>query len=233
MNKDRIFPEHIVYFTSLRDLDFTFPKPEYIPNEKQIAYLTQRLGISKFPVLSLNQVHGADVFVAEDLLEQGTMLVDGDAIICQQSKIPIMVRTADCQPIFVYDAGTDAIGMVHAGWRSTNQNILINTLELMSKKYGTEFQDVSVVLGPSLRKCCYEVGEEFLEYFPKEVEISNGKRMFDLAQANVRQALDRGVGKDRIFDIGECTGCLADKYFSYRREKDAAGRMISVIMKKL
>ncbi|MBF0479497.1 MAG: peptidoglycan editing factor PgeF [Candidatus Omnitrophica bacterium] len=232
MNKKVFFPEHVVQFTSTRDVDFTFPLPSHILSLTQLVYLKSRLGLEHFPLLSLKQVHGADVFKAEDLIDQGVSLVEGDALICQQAGIPIMVRTADCQPVFIYDQGTDTIGIVHAGWKSTQLNILVKTLELMHAAYGTKLDQVTLVMGPSLRKCCYEVGPEFSEYFPLDVAVINNLRKFDITAANVRQAVNAGVHPERIFDSGECTGCQANKFFSYRREKAAAGRMISVIMKK-
>jgi copper oxidase (laccase) domain-containing protein len=41
--------------------------------------------------------------------------------------------------------------------------------------------------------------------------------------------VDSGVHPDRIFDIGECTVCRAEDFFSYRREPENPGRMISSI----
>ena len=49
----------------------------------------------------------------------------------------------------------------------------------------------------------------------------------DLAEAVRRQLLAAGVS--RIYNSGLCTACDLKHFYSYRREKEAAGRMLAVI----
>jgi purine-nucleoside/S-methyl-5'-thioadenosine phosphorylase / adenosine deaminase len=51
----------------------------------------------------------------------------------------------------------------------------------------------------------------------------------DLAEAVRRQLLAAGVSNAHIHNSGLCTACNLDRFYSYRREKDAAGRMLAVI----
>jgi len=53
----------------------------------------------------------------------------------------------------------------------------------------------------------------------------------DLALVNKNQLLSVGVKADNIFDCGICTSCDS-RFFSYRREEEKAGRMISLVMLK-
>jgi polyphenol oxidase len=56
------------------------------------------------------------------------------------------------------------------------------------------------------------------------------KKMFlDLAEANRRQLIDAGVPAKNISDIGLCTFCRKDLFFSHRAEKGLTGRMMAVV----
>ncbi|HKW16436.1 MAG TPA: peptidoglycan editing factor PgeF [Terriglobales bacterium] len=56
------------------------------------------------------------------------------------------------------------------------------------------------------------------------------KKIFlDLAEANRRQLIDAGVAANNIFDLGFCTSCRTDLFFSHRAEKGKTGRMMAVV----
>jgi len=56
------------------------------------------------------------------------------------------------------------------------------------------------------------------------------KKIFlDLAEANRRQLLDAGVPSKNISDLGLCTSCHLDMFFSHRAEKGKTGRMMAVV----
>jgi len=55
------------------------------------------------------------------------------------------------------------------------------------------------------------------------------KQIFlDLAEANRRQLLDAGVPARNISDLGMCTSCKPELFFSHRAEKGKTGRMMAV-----
>ena len=56
------------------------------------------------------------------------------------------------------------------------------------------------------------------------------KKIFlDLAEANRRQLVDAGVHKKNISDLGLCTACRTDLFFSHRAEKGVTGRMMAAV----
>lgn len=56
------------------------------------------------------------------------------------------------------------------------------------------------------------------------------KRIFlDLAEANRRQLLDAGIPARNISDLGMCTSCKPELFFSHRAEKGRTGRMMAVV----
>lgn len=63
---------------------------------------------------------------------------------------------------------------------------------------------------------------------PGHSELGPGLHL-DLAEANRRQLLAAGLGKEAIFLTGQCTGCHTDRFFSHRIEQGFTGRMMSVV----
>jgi polyphenol oxidase len=55
------------------------------------------------------------------------------------------------------------------------------------------------------------------------------KLFLDLAEANRRQLLDAGVLPKNISDLGVCTSCRHDLFFSHRTEKGKTGRMMAAV----
>ena len=53
----------------------------------------------------------------------------------------------------------------------------------------------------------------------------------NLIKANLLQLLDAGLTRAQIFDCRVCTFC-DQSFFSFRREKERAGRMLSFMMLK-
>jgi YfiH family protein len=151
-------------------------------------------------------------------------------LITDQAGVPLAVFTADCLSAFLYDTRRHACGMVHAGWRSTRERIVHRAIERMREVFGSEPADLTVGFGPCMRSCCLEVGEEFRGYFDEGLIARDGRLFLDLAAVNARQLIDAGVKKTAISDSGLCTSCRNDEFFSFRREGEPCGRMMSVIM---
>jgi len=181
------------------------------------------------PDITLRQIHSDLVFNADGLTDRQS---EGDALITNKLNLSIGVRTADCVPILLLDSGQRAIAAVHAGWRGTAQEIVRATLRKMHADFGTEPADVYAAIGPCIRECCYEVGgevaERFSGTFPEWAPVA-GKRHIDLAEANRRQMLSAGVSASRIFDMKICTSCQIESSYSFRREPQNPGRLLSAI----
>ena len=220
----------LVAFTSDATIDFTLNEASPLLTETQKAYLSVQAGATIYSLAWVKQTHGCEIVIADERFSSGA-LQEADALVTDKPNVAIAVRTADCLPIFIYDPVHKAIGIVHAGWKGTQQEIFKQTYLTMQAKYKTDFEDILVVFGPALRSCCYEVGREFLGHFPGAVFARDGKLYMDLLKANREQLYSLGVEREQLFDCRVCTSC--DKgYFSYRRDGDKAGRMVSVMMLK-
>jgi YfiH family protein len=57
------------------------------------------------------------------------------------------------------------VAAVHAGWRGALGRVIEKAVGDMRRALGSDPQKLVAVLGPSIRACCYEVGEEVVEAF--------------------------------------------------------------------
>ena len=206
--------------------DFKMSPEETDLNDTQRDYLKSNLSIED--VVNIRQVHGNHVVYAQN---QAHAIEEADALVTDQVNVAIAVRTADCVPVFLYDDAHNAIGIVHAGWQSTQKKIVQATLDEMNARFGSNPQDVKAYIGPCIRKDSFEVGAEFKEYFPNEYEEINGQGYVDVAQANINQLTQNGVSENNIVDCGEDT-YTDTNWFSFRRDGDNAGRMLHIMMLK-
>jgi YfiH family protein len=183
-------------------------------------------------VVTCAQVHGARVLtVAGD--PPVLSGAEGDAIVTDRPGVAVGVRTADCLPILLIADGGRAVAAVHAGWRGTVAGVAPAAVHTLAARYGVAPESLTALLGPAIRPCCYEVGEEVTNAvrgrFPDWADQvlspgPKGREHLDLAGLNRLQLLDAGVADVR--DTGHCT-CCEPAFDSHRRDGAAAGRMVS------
>lgn len=196
------------------------------------------LGVDYRNLVCAKQIHSSNVAYV-DRKDKGrgassydTAIEDTDALITNERNLPLAIFTADCLSVFLYDPKNPAIGLVHAGYKSSRENIVAKTVKAMEDRLNSRSGDLCAGFGPAIRVCCYAVEEELRESFPQHLTERGGEFYLDLAQVNKSELLDAGVKEGNIFDSGICTFCQNERFFSFRKEGSAAGRMISVMMLK-
>jgi len=195
-----------------------------------------KFGIRHQDLVCAKQVHGSSIKIAieEDkgkgALSYDNAVEDTDAFITNKRNLPLAIFTADCLPIFLYDPKTSSIGLIHAGWRSSKEHIIDKAIRLMGQQFNAKAKDLYLGFGAAIRGCCYDVGEEFIDYFSGDLIKRDNRYYLDLAKINRKQVLDAGVREGNIFDSNICTSCKSESFFSYRQEGRSCGRMMSVIM---
>lgn len=196
-----------------------------IKNRKNLAL---KLGYNYEDLVYMNQIHSANIIVVD---ENSPKLVDNcDSIITRSKNLPLMVMVADCIPILMFDDKQGIIAAIHAGRNSTFLEISKKTAEIFIEKFSSNPEDIRVILGASIQKCCYEVSEDL----SKIVENSFGKEFvennyIDLQGINKKQLNDLGIKNIEISNI--CTKCGDKSYFSYRKDKKT-GRFAGIIILK-
>jgi len=201
--------------------------------ERNRALFHEAFGVPAGRLVTVSQVHGKEILAIEGPLPEKP--VEADAIVTNETGVAIGMLTADCQPILLFDPVNRAIGAVHAGWKGTALGIVVETGELMWKKYGTNPEDLIVSLGPCIGPCCYKVGWNVLEeYMSRHREADcfsqkDGLRM-DINNANSIQLALIGVKNENISNDSRCTSCNSDLFFSHRKDNGRTGRQLSFIM---
>ena len=214
---------------------------------ENLSRFAEAVGFDKKSVISLPQIHSSNVLeVGESDRGRGYFKPpegEGDGYVTDSRLVTLGVKSADCVPILLEaeDEKGDIIAVcaLHAGWRGTVGGIAREGVNALVKK-GADVGRIRAAIGPSIGKCCFEVGEEFpdnvaaslgAEYAERFVE-RRGKRLFaDIKGMNYSLFVSCGVPSSNIDLCGECSFCLEEKYYSHRRMKGVRGTMLSVINK--
>jgi YfiH family protein len=196
------------------------------PLLEQIAGLrhgfgTRVSGLTQDEMASLKQIHSGIVLRAD---RQAGCVGEADALITAEPGVVVSIRTADCLPILIADKRTGAVAAVHAGWRGTAAGIVGAAVARLRVEFGSKPEDLLAAIGPGIGVCCYEVGEEVARQLGE-----SHAGCVDLAQHNRRQLEQAGLAPNCIDALSLCTFCEAERFWSFRREGERAGRMISYI----
>ncbi|HEY3823628.1 MAG TPA: peptidoglycan editing factor PgeF [Bryobacteraceae bacterium] len=201
-------------------------------NLRDLEWLDHGFGLRESVVpagiTTVKQIHSRIVIDAAEVKDG--LKPEGDALISNQPGVLVGMKTADCVPILLVDTANHAVAAIHAGWRGTAENIAGCTVQEMARRWKTRPEDLRAAIGPSIGFCCYEVGTEVLSRFERWISTTASttrNRHLDLPTANEMQLRAEGI-RD-IWKSGECTFCSAERFFSFRREREHAGRMLSFI----
>lgn len=171
--------------------------------------------------------------------------IHADGYATNETNVPLVIFTADCIPLLMEDTISGVVGAFHCGWRGTVADMPQNAV-LAMEKLGADRTNIKAALGPSIGKCCFEVGKEVIEqaealigikecapFYHNEHLGDDGlkKYMLDLAGILTRRLQQLGIGESNIDNIGDCTMCNEKMYYSHRRGGSTRGSLASVIMK--
>jgi polyphenol oxidase len=183
------------------------------------------------------QVHSAEVVCTDRPRMPGETHLQADAILTDQPGVTLFMRFADCVPIFLYDPVRLVVGLAHAGWKGTIQNIPGRVVQTMEARYGCVPQDLLAGIGPSIGPDHYEVGEDVVAQVQRAfgadaaslIVTGNGTQAthLDLWKAN-RLSLEQ-AGVEQIEIAGICTACNTEDWYSHRAEHGRTGRFGAVI----
>jgi purine-nucleoside/S-methyl-5'-thioadenosine phosphorylase / adenosine deaminase len=169
----------------------------------------------------VNQVHGAEVTVVTR--ENAGERPRADGMVTDAAGMMLAVFTADCVPLLMRSKRGRTVAAIHAGWRGVIAGIAREGVAAM-KKLGAPPADISAALGPSIGLCCFEVDEDLGARFAREIPGAarhrrpgrTGKAYLDLRAILRDQLIAAGVAPDEIVDVGPCTRCASDRFFSRR-----------------
>jgi YfiH family protein len=201
--------------------------------EKEVL---ETLGVPQGRLLTLRQVHGADVLVFEGDTRILTHPLPYDAVITNKKRVALGISTADCLPILMIDKSKKVIAAVHAGWRGLWRGIIEKTVGEMIKAFESSPADIVAGIGPGIGPCCYEVGTDVVSLLQDSyveahqvIQKREGRQYLDLSRTAQLELSAVGIPPENIETIPLCTSCREDLFFSYRRDGQT-GRQLSFIM---
>ncbi|MEB3330423.1 MAG: peptidoglycan editing factor PgeF [Candidatus Sericytochromatia bacterium] len=185
----------------------------------------------------LHQVHGAVVHLLEAANDEPSSSRQGDALVTAVPARAIGVYTADCGPVLLAAPGGAVVAAAHAGWRGAAAGVAANAAGALARRAGCGPGALVVALGPMIRACCFEVGDEVVEAFSTQPWFQascvargpSARPRLDLPALIRLQLMHAGVPGTHIHDLGLCTMCLASEFHSWRRDGSASGRMQAAI----
>lgn len=128
-----------------------------------------REATSLWPMVTLRQIHSDIIHVVQSVPNEP---IFGDGILTSTPRLLLAVQTADCFPVILVDVKRRAVGVFHAGWRGTAKRIVEKGVGEMLRHFGSRARDLQVMIGPGIRGCCFEVGEEVRTHFESQFEYA-------------------------------------------------------------
>ena len=200
-----------------------------------LSDLEKDVRLNSFQPVEMSQQHSVQVFFLEDKPDHK---LSGDGLVTATPGLLLLIKTADCLPLFLVDTEHQAVAAVHCGWRGTYQKISVKAFELMQQKLGSQAQNILAALGPCIEQSCYEVGGDVYEMFSQAgFPLSSifltarkpDKFYLDLRAANFWLLSDvlQLRGKN-IIQVKLGTFCQPE-LLSFRRDKVKNKRLINFI----
>lgn len=189
------------------------------------------------------QVHGSEIKEIDSTLKgSGTYSTDSaisgvDGLYTNEKGILLVSLYADCTPLYFYSKKDGYIGLAHAGWRGTVEEIGPKMIKCWLDK-GITLENIRVMIGPSIGKAAYRVDTKVIDQVDQVIgvvdhkpyeEIEAGQFLLDLKQVNYILLKKAGLQDNQIEVSQYCTATSTDLFFSHRKEKGKTGRMMSFI----
>jgi len=211
------------------------PDEEVVKNRRQFF---DNLGISSDKVVVAQQVHGSKVAMITNA-EQGKGALDAhteiagvDALITSAKDTYLMIKTADCLPVLIYDSALRVVAAVHAGWRGIIDQIIPEVVGQL-RQMGCEMENLNIALGPGICQKHFIVQNSvlklFLENYPSATFVRNKDGYVDLKKAVISDLKKAQIHPGNIELAHFCTVCDNGIYGSFRQEGTGAPEMAAVI----
>jgi YfiH family protein len=207
--------------------------------EENYALLGQALNFDPRCLVLGQQVHGNTVRAVTASDAHGLDHLDYpacDGLITNEPGVGLVVFTADCTPVLLWDSQTGAVGAVHAGWKGTALDICAEAVKAMAETYGCKPENIHAAIGPNIAQCCFEtdadVPQALLETYGNAVSDhirQQGNKYYVNLKAINAYALSRAGVRD-IAISHHCTACDPVHFWSHRKMGNQRGSQGAIII---
>ena len=232
------FPEIVFGFSTKIGPDaeppYYFNLSYSVGDEKEIVDSNRKLffrelGLNENMVSYQKQVHEDKISTVDSFGNCG----ESDALITTAKNLGLVISSADCPAIFIFNPVQKVIAAVHSGWRGTEKKILKKTIQKLKSDFNSNPSNLICYIGPSISQKNYEVGEEVAAKFDRQFVMNiESKFYLDLTSINFKMIVDEGVKESNIQASRLCSYEYETILHSFRRDGLKSGRALGVIAMK-
>lgn len=218
-------------------------KPSTVVANRQTVADQLKMPLSKW--VCAEQVHKNLIMkVTEADSEKGVYdykegIPQTDGIYTNRKELLLALCFADCVPLYFFAPKHGMIGLAHAGWKGTVEDIGGEMIRRWTEE-GIPLNDIYAAIGPAIEGCCYIVDDRVIDLVknvlgtdndgsPFYTVVSEGQYSLDLKEVNKYLLQKAGVQENHLLVSDLCTSCREDVFFSHRRDGGKTGRMLSFI----
>jgi len=205
--------------------------------QANLVSLAKAVGYPAESLFEVSQVHGNVVRVVrpgEDPV--AVRAEDADVLVAVDPGVAIGIRVADCVAALIVDPSSGAVAGVHAGWRGVVEHAADAAIDRLVREVGAKPAELRVATFPHIRACCFEVGDDVAKTIADAssatdvIDTGYDKPHVNLLPVLQAQLTARGVLATHLQDIGGCTHCEPERFFSFRRDGKRSGRHLATIV---
>jgi len=95
-------------------------------------------------------VHGTDIVYADSPRPLNGPPEKADILFTDRPEVSLLMRFADCVPLMFHDPIKKVIGIAHAGWRGTLNDVALAAINGMISHYACKPGNIVAAIGPSI-----------------------------------------------------------------------------------
>ena len=200
---------------AVNHIDYSGNVEDIRKNEKNL--LRKITNITEKNILMLNQLHEDCIVVVDDYPKNDILiLADADGIITNKPELCVVVRSADCVPVFAFDPNKRVLGTAHSGWRGCALSISKKLIIKMNQIFSSDYNDILIFILPSIGPDSYTINTDVASLFKRDLCIRDDRIYLNLWSNIENSLMGEGIPEMNIFNTGICTLQEKNEYFSYR-----------------
>lgn len=242
MKDYKIIDEKYLISTYLSDLGVTnimSLKPvdvkgneDYFVNE--LPKVLEHIGLDYSSINVTRQVHSNNIFYLDGVVNGNVNFYDEtDGLIGGHGNV-LVIKSADCLPVIVYDGVNKRISAVHSGWKGTANSIVKEAITKMLS-LGSKAADLKIYIGPHIQKTSFEVMDDVKNVFEMNFSYEGiiekkdeTHYLIDLGRVVKCDAISMGVKEENIY-VSSVDTVADQRFHSYRRDKKDYGLMYTLV----
>lgn len=214
---------------SLKPIDIKGDEDYFV---KELPKVLEHIGLDYSSINVTRQVHSNNIALVNG--KGGVHFYDEtDGLIGEKGDV-LVIKSADCLPVIVYDSINARIAAVHSGWKGTANSIVKEAITKMFS-LGSRAADLKVYVGPHIQKTSFEVMDDVKNVFEKnffyeDIIFKKDEKhyLIDLGKVVKLDAISMGAKEENIY-VSSLDTVTDERFHSYRRDKKDYGLMYTLV----